>query len=151
MSVVNDILLGLLVTAACILAAVVLQRTYAQTSEWIKSRVEARRINKMLNGNERLLHMVALQQHLFRSAPEFIRLPDSAQRLLLSNISYHVIAREGMPWDMAQTMMFVQSIQEDPEMLAFAEAAMEGATFEDALEVAEEVRKKREEDQDGMA
>ena len=143
----NELTLVVLVTVFTILLIGTIRRTYWQ---FIRPRLvgvlERKRIKRIIQGDMKLLKRVAIQQSLFKAAPQFHTLSAAAQELLLSNISYHVIAREGNHWDLDQTAMFIQNISEDPDFDMVAELALAGKTMKEVIERMQD--KLKEEDQE---
>ena len=143
----NELALGVLVTVFIILLLSTLRRTYWQfIRPHLVGVIERKRIKRIMQGDTKLLKRVAVQQSLFKAAPQFHTLSAAAQELLLSNISYHVVAREGNHWDLDQTVMFIQNISEDPHFDMVAELALAGKTMKEVLERLQD--KVEEEDQE---
>lgn len=127
-----NIPLGVAVGIALVLLLVVAQRTYRQfIHPWVTSLIEGRRLNKILNGDPRLLNYVQIQQQFFRMAECFPDLPETTQHLLLSSVSYHIVARYGEHWDRKQSSELAQHMGADLLLQEVARKIAKGVQISD--------------------
>ena len=138
----SNAILPALVLVFLILLFLTVPRTYFQYIQpRLKGFLENYRLRKMLSGDVKLLRRVGTQQCIFKAAPQFPHLAPAVQKLLLSNISYHVVAREGDHWDLGQTVTFIEDVSRDPNLEMVAEAALNGETLEEIIHRVGNVKK----------